>query len=67
MEYVKFNVRFSEELYGWLKAESVRTGVSMTSYVVMALETYKRQNEALVTVEDFYKQLQIEKLKEEDN
>lgn len=57
MEFRKFNSRFSVELYDWLSAESERTGVTMTAYVIMALETYRRQNEAMVTVEELYRQI----------
>lgn len=63
-EFTRINLRVTREMYNWLKSEGSRLGVGMTSYIIMALETYKRQNEAMVTVEDFYKQLQSEKNKE---
>lgn len=57
-DFTKINLRISREMYNWMKSESNRTGVSMTSYIIMALEAYRRQNEAMDTVESFYKHLQ---------
>lgn len=57
-DFYKFNVRFSAELYNWLKSESERTGVSMTAYVTMSLENYRRQNTAMNTLEELYEQLE---------
>lgn len=52
----RMNVTLSEDMKEWLEGESKRLGVSMSSLIVIALNTYITQQKT-VQLTDYFKQM----------
>lgn len=59
---VRVNTRISNELNNWLNNESIRTGVSKSTIIHLALTTYMQQTRAINSMDEVIKRLdRIEK------
>lgn len=48
---VRVNTRIGEHHNAWLDKESERTGVSKSSLIQLAIDSYKMQNEVIYTLD----------------
>jgi len=50
-EMVRVNTRISKVLNDWLDSQSEKTGVPKSTFIFLALEQYKQQHDALLSLE----------------
>jgi len=67
-QLVRINTRISSALNDWLDSTSLETGLSKSAIVMMAVEQYKMQSQALTTMDEVLKRLKkletnVEKIK----
>lgn len=48
----RFNMKLTDDLHVYFKSESERTGVSMASLIVLALESYVQERQAVKLMKD---------------
>lgn len=50
-EMVRVNTRISKTLNDWLDEQSHKTGVPKSTFIFLALEQYKQQHDAMLSLE----------------
>lgn len=60
-KYKRFHMRMSHDLYNWYAEESDRLGVSVSAFMIMAMNEYRKQQATMTGLPDMVKMMELMK------